>query len=97
MIRLSPVVGSRVEVAAAAAEERRDWICVSAVVSDSVRLTGFFALKYVPRPLTAACQRSSIRACCSVVMLVFALPGLGLGQPFAPLRMSAKSPVVWLL
>jgi hypothetical protein len=32
-----------------------------------------------------------------VVLLVFALDGLGLGQPFTPLRMSAKSPTVWAL
>ena len=96
MMRLSPAVGSRVDVAAAAADERRALIWLSAVTRDEAREVGSLALKYWPRPLTAACQRSSMRACCSLTTLVFAEPGFGFGQPFAPLRMSAKSPVVWL-
>ena len=82
--KLSPDTGSRLLVAAAAPEPLRIAIDDSALPSALVSADGVLTLRYWPRPLTAACQRSSRRAgTLDVPLLVF-----GSGQFFVPWRIA---------
>ena len=66
-----PATGFSVLVAAAAAAPTLELMLVSALARLLARLTGSVALKNAPRPLTAACHRSSMFS---------TAPTLGVGQ-----------------
>ncbi len=79
---MSPATGSRFDVAAAAAEAVRAETPPSAFCRPFASESGDWALKYLPRPLTAACQRSST---------VVRSSAFGAGQVFVPCRIASKS------
>ena len=85
---LSPATGSRLLVAAAAAEAFLTEIAASVFSSDSTSMSGLAALRYWPRPFTAACQRSSMRAV--TVLLVESGDVSGSGQ-FLPVPLRIDS------
>ena len=60
LIELLVVVGSKVDAASPAPDAGVSPMEFSAAPRPETTVSGSLALKYVPRPLTAVCQKSSI-------------------------------------